>query len=280
MTRSRIRHIAETITVLLLFPAVAVATMAAYGAHIRTATIPMTAARQAGGQPNPDQFIATVVRDKRDGNLLAVRLGTINTGQFSFVVNKVGTFTGTLPVKKYGTRSSASADLPATFQPTNGGGSSQVTVRISFIIDTRAPAPTAHAKIKEVQPTKTREYQIHTDNTSAERAEKVFDRVSDAIEEQDWPTLYRLESSEITSAISQDDFVAKLRAQHPGTVTAVMATGAATETDAQGFRYVAEPVTVTLKKTDGSTVSQASHLTLVLEDGRWLLMGTDQGTLS
>jgi hypothetical protein len=77
--------------------------------------------------------------------------------------------------------------VPATFQPADGGGPSQVTGRITFTIDTRTSAPTAHVKIKEVRPTETREYQIHTDNTSAERAEKAFDRVSEAIEEQDVP---------------------------------------------------------------------------------------------
>lgn len=232
-------------------------------------------ARVSRADTGPPSFIPTVIRDVTGSPALSVRLGGADPGDFDLHVPTMGDYQGVVSLDTTQTPPvyQASGTVTGTFVPVNGAAASRVTIAISFhIVTGPGPAPSGTASATVGGAT----YSIHTDDTPTAGAQQAFQQVSTALASQDWTTLYTLEDSAVTSQMDQTTFVAHMLAQpSPDDIASIIATGPDTESAALGFRYDTLPIVVSLRRPDGTTVDQQSQITLVLENGRWLLAGTD-----
>lgn len=264
VARARIVRAAPVVALLALFVAVAAA-----------AALLSRPARPSSADASPPSFVPTVIRDVSGAPVLSVRLGGANPGDFDLQVATVGDYQGvaTLDPAQTPPVYQASGTVAGTFTPANGGASVPVNLSVTFhIVTGPGPSPSGTASVGVSGTT----YSIHTDDTPAASAQPAFQQVMNALGSQNWTALYALESSPVASGVDQATFVNRMLAQpSPGDIVSITATGPDNETSALGFRYDTLPIVVSLRGSDGTTVDQESHITLVLENGRWLLAGTD-----
>lgn len=97
----------------------------------------------------------------------------------------------------------------------------------------------------------------------------------DAIVKEDWATVYSLSSSDVTSSTTKAKFIAELRSGSSPKVISASLSGSSKTDKAAGYTFWSHPITVTTRNADGTKRTYTSTIHLVMESGKWRLIGTD-----
>jgi len=211
----------------------------------------------------------TVFRDTDSQMVLAVRL-VADQGTFDFFVPGVGHYRGRIPVAQSGPNVfHLQGDVAGTFS-----GTGQIPWNAAALSFAGIVKPDTGDANVDIWAAGTKYHLQSSSGTDADAA-KVVQQLAQAFQGHDWATVYALESSDVTSTVTEPQFAQNLAAQSPGSVLAMTPSGASYRTSAQGFQYYVQPVTVQWQKPDGSTVTFSSRVHLVLEQSTWRFLGTD-----
>jgi hypothetical protein len=227
--------------------------------------------------------VPTVLLDQADGLLLSVDLSAdaANPGAYVLTVPGSGEYHGTATLSGPSSNIHLDESSAAQFYSDSAAAPTDVAIEVHghIVPDTGVVGGEANiqfdvvcigASPKQGCPS----FHFKSKVASAGDAKHVADAVATALVAKDWGALFALETTDLTSTITRDQFAHNMSAQ-AGQIRSVTSAGDETLTTTLGHIYFDRPVTVLAVKGDGSSVKFDSHIGLVLELGGWRYYGSD-----
>lgn len=222
-----------------------------------------SAASAPTGTRNPAVF-----RD-RDGNpVLVIQLQPgPNQGIFDFIVNGVGDYHGTVPLRQSGPIFHLQATVqPVLLVPT--ALPQTVSLRFEGELDSGSGQASINAWSGG------HHYHLATANGVEADAAKAAQRVLNAVVARNWATLYPLMEPQMQKLYTESQF-AQVMANAKPVIIAAKLNGRGSSTRSLGYAIFTQPVLMTARNSNGVTFTFAINMYLVLENGTWYLLSTD-----
>lgn len=218
---------------------------------------------------NNNKILPSVFRDAKNGTVLTLQLvaGRSDTGEFYFFVPNQGYYQGIVPIKQ---NSNPQGTVTARFYPINGGSVGSATM----ILNGQVHQTSASIKIT-VNSTK---YTLTTATVDPTAATTVANQALAYTTTKNWPSLYGLLSADVKASLTQTQFTQIMSDTTQPVVTNATLNGQGVTSDVGGYSYFTQPVTLTVKKPDGTTATYHANEYFILEQGNWRLLSTDTPT--
>jgi len=215
-----------------------------------------------------------VLRDGRSTSVLAIQLKVQqpNTGQFDFYIPGQGDYTGVIPVQIMGPDIvRLQGTISAQFQTITAAPASQVNLRMEGEANTRTASAAVNIWIDGAQ------YQIVTAPGRPGADVALASTVIAALVASDWSTLYGLLASDVKGSLSEAEFISIMTSQVRQTITkANLLPGGALTASETGSTYSIQPIEFEVRNTDGIPQLYRSRIYLLLQQGEWRYVTTDE----
>jgi len=227
-------------------------------------TIGTSAAGSRSAALNPAVF-----RDRDGSPVLVILLQPgPNQGSFDFVVNGVGDYHGIVPVRQTSHIYHLQGTVEAQLLPPTGFPQI-VLVRFEGELDPDNSQASVNAWAGG------NHYHLVTANGAQADAAKTAGRGLDAIVTRDWATLYGLMEPQVQRLYTEPQFAQIMADPTKPVIIAARLNGRGSITQALGYPIFTQPVLMTVRKSNGATLTFGINLYLVLENGSWYLLSTD-----
>lgn len=222
-----------------------------------------SAASARTGASNPAVF-----RDRAGNPVLVIQLQPgPNQGTFDFIVNGVGDYHGTVPVRQSGPIFHLQATVqPVLLVPT--ALPQTVSLRFEGELDSGSGQASVNAW------SGAHHYHLVTANGVEADAAKTAQRVLNAVVARNWATLYPLMEPQLQKLYTESQF-GQVMANAKPIIIAAKLNGRGSTTRTMGYPIFTQPVLITVGKPNGAMMTYPINMYLVLENSTWYLLSTD-----
>lgn len=220
--------------------------------------------------------LPSIFRDKTNQTSLALQVtfGRPDTGRFEFYVPQVGYYRGIIPLQQSGKQIiHPQGIVTAQFYPLDDSSTVQpTTVRMTGEINTSHNSASIDIWVNN------NHYNLKTPEGDIVAGTVSAKQVLSFTASQNWSALYGLLTNEIQSSVTPTQFTQLMANNSSSVVTEAVLTGSGQIKIAAGNTYFVQPVSLTVKQTNNTTVTYTSTEYFVLEQGTWRLLTTDTPT--
>ena len=230
----------------------------------------VSSAATAGTGPNSE--LPRVFHDANGGLSLGIQLQPArpDTGSFDFIVEAQGDYEGVIMVTQSGPNiDHLSGTIQAQFIASTGATQRLVNLRMEGEINSQDSSADVNVWIDGTH------YHLVTSNGRDEDAKRVIGQAASALATADWATLYSLFPPEVMAEYTETQFAQIMANPNLPRVKAVNLEGAGQLVTGSGTTCFRQPISVQAEKADGTSVTFASFIVLVLEKGVWYFFTTD-----
>jgi hypothetical protein len=219
---------------------------------------------------------AYVARDSSGAEALSVQLqlDVRNTGSFDFSVSGVGDWVGVIPIGPVSSHiSHVKGEVAAKFQAAGTSTVSRATVRMEGEFDQSHNRATVNLWVTKPGSASTTHYLIHSGESSTGDAPSIARSALTALVSQNWPAVYQVAASAITTRYTEAQFVQGMSSQSQPAMSDATFVGEGAISVMSGISYFTQPITFTSTAANGP-VGYTADLSLISEQGTWKFAGT------
>lgn len=225
--------------------------------------------------PTPAISLPAIFRDEKNGTALSIQTtsGQFDTGQFYFFVPSIGYYSGKIPFLQSGEQIiHPQGTVTGTFSPLNDSTSAPATIKMEGEIDATHNNASINVWVNDTH------YHISTPQRDTNAAITTIKQALMYTTTQDWTNLYNILSSNIQSTTTQTQFTQLMTNANVPTIISADLNGTGQLSVVAGNAYFAQPVILTVRKTDGTTATYHSTVFSILEQGVWRFLSTNTPT--
>ncbi len=216
-----------------------------------------------------------IFRDAKTNAVLSIQLaqGLPMTGQFTFFVPQKGYYSGTIPLNFSGQQIvHPQGQISGKFSPPQGGVPVASSLKMEGEINTKQNMASINIWVDGTK------YQLQTATFDTTQATIVAKQTVTYTAAHNWTGVYSLFSPDIQTTTSQAQFTQLMNDTSSGTIVSASLNGTGEVKNVGGYSYFAQPITVMMKKPDGTTSTYHSNEYFVFEQESWRLLTTDTPT--
>jgi len=237
------------------------------------------AAEQSGDQSAGNQPALIIFQDAASAAQFAIApwADEPNAGSFTLTLPGSGSYAGNVRLSFHANLTASVTGLyTAAYTPDGSDTPVPVVLHMAGTID---PVGINADLSFRLNSGPVRSYRLKTSHLSAASAPPVAQQATDAINAQDWNTLYSMSWSIIQASMTQTDFVQSLSDtwsnSYPRTVNMALSGLGSVSATPQGYDLYQQPIVFTMRAADGTLSTVNGTLDLVSENGQWRFGSAD-----
>lgn len=232
----------------------------------KTSILTVRSSKPVGLDASPAIF-----RDSPSGVALSIQLNANqpDSGNFTLYIPQKGYYRGKIITSN---NTAAEITLQATvtteFSPENGGLAAQIPVEITGEIQNDMSAASVTFSIEGSQ------YTINTEQIDTSAIESMAAKIIEFTVSKNWTALYELTAAAIKQSTSREEFIKTMSVNTPAIVSGKPAGKGQLKT-VTAYTYYLQPVTFTVKESNGTVREMHENEIFINEDGQWRFLTTD-----